>query len=488
MKFKCLLLSSFYFISPAFSAEHQQCDFLWGTASSSYQVEGGWDKDGKGPSNWDYFTHKEVTKYIIGKVENGDVAINQYSRDVYLKDIALMKQLAVNSYRFSISWSRVMPDGKTVNKQGLAYYLKLVSDLQAAGIEPVITLYHWDMPLALYQKGGWANPESPIWFENYANVIFQNFGDKSKYFITFNEPEGYVFTLEPLAENLINQKPDGYNDVLSVASRAKQAVSLHHLLLANARAVTAYHKSKYAGSIGIALNLSPCIDTEHQGSDTERLCNNLHNNWILEALYKGKYPKDVNDIYTAANPGFSPTNQEMKFINSGKPDFIGVNYYSPTLVKFEKNQPFGIGNVANPDKQPSVNGPISPDALIKMMKELDVKYQHPKFIITENGAGFGPGDEKLKDGVISDNLRADYLKRHVEAVMNAKKEGLKIEGYLFWSLLDNFEWLWGYQNRFGLIGVDFNSKQLTRTPKASYFQYQRLIKEYTATNKCSLEH
>ncbi|MBE4971717.1 family 1 glycosylhydrolase, partial [Enterobacter cloacae complex sp. P11RS] len=213
MKAKYFFLTSALLLPPAFSGEKQQCDFLWGTASSSYQVEGGWNESGKGPSNWDYFTHNEVTKYIIGTVENGDVAANQISRDVYLKDIQLMKELGVNSYRFSISWSRVMPDGVTVNKKGLEYYNQLIADLKEANIEPVITLYHWDMPLALYKKGSWSNPESPVWFEKFAQVIFENFGNKSHNFITFNEPEGYVFTLEPLAANLIEKKPDGYRDV-----------------------------------------------------------------------------------------------------------------------------------------------------------------------------------------------------------------------------------------------------------------------------------
>lgn len=484
MKLKYLIFASAFSIPPAFSGDNPQCDFLWGTASSSYQVEGGWNEGGKGPSNWDYFTHKEVTKYIIGTAENGDIAANQISRDVYLKDIELMKKLGVNSYRFSISWSRIMPDGQTVNQQGLAYYAQLIADLKEANIEPVITLYHWDMPLALYKKGSWSNPESPVWFEKYAEVIFKNFGDKSHNFITFNEPEGYVFTLEPLADNLVNQKPNAYRDVLSVESRGKQAIALHNLLIANAKAVSYYHKAKYDGRIGMALNLSPCIDIEQPNSVTEKTCNDVHNNWILEALYKGKYPDAVLKKYQAAYPKFKPTDKEMQLITQGKPDFIGVNYYGPTLVKNDKSEPFEIGNAPNPDKKPSVNGPVSTDALIAMLKSIDARYQHPTFIITENGAGFGPDDEVLKDGIIADTLRSDYLKRHVSALMAAKHEGLDIQGYLFWSLLDNFEWLWGYKNKFGMIGVDFDNKTLKRTPKESYYSYQKIIKEYKDKNKC----
>ncbi|WP_142977146.1 family 1 glycosylhydrolase, partial [Enterobacter hormaechei] len=266
---------------------------------------------------------------------------------------------------------------------------------------------------------------------------------------------------------------DGYRDVLSVASRGKQAVALHNLLIANAMVVRNYHKAKYDGRIGIALNLSPCIDNGHPNSTTEQLCNDLHNNWILDALYKGKYPDSVLKMYQSAYPKFKPTSQDMQLITQGKPDFIGVNYYGPTLVRHDKSEPFEIGNVPNPDKKPSVNGPVSPEALVTMMKKIDAEYAHPTFIITENGAGFGLADEQLKEGVISDKLRADYLKRHVTAVMNAKKEGLDIQGYLFWSLLDNFEWLWGYKNRFGIIGVDFDDKNLKRIPKLSYYIYQK---------------
>ncbi|WP_196812956.1 family 1 glycosylhydrolase, partial [Cupriavidus sp. WS] len=166
------------------------CEFLWGTASSAYQVEGGWNSDGKGPSNWDQFTHQDLTKNVIGRSDNADVSVNQISRTVYLADIRLMKRLGINAYRFSISWARIMPDGYRVNQKGIDYYRGLIADLKAAGITPVVTLYHWDMPLSLYEKGGWGNSDSPGWFDKYSRVVFDNFGSSVPYFLTFNEPEG----------------------------------------------------------------------------------------------------------------------------------------------------------------------------------------------------------------------------------------------------------------------------------------------------------
>jgi len=485
---KKTILSSLFLSLVAFNGQtaeqNNKCEFLWGVASAAYQVEGGWNIGGKGESNWDYFTHKGVTKHIIGKSDNGDIATNQISRDVYLKDIKLMEELGVNSYRFSINWARVLPDGQHINQEGLDYYKTLIADLHAAGIKPVITLHHWDMPLTLYKKGGWGNPESPEWFDLYAKLIFNNFAKDTPYFITFNEPEGYIFTLNPLVENLISDVPSPYEKALSVASRAQQALAMHHILLANALAVKRYHKNNYDGKIGIALNLSPCIDTETPGSVAEKNCNTVHNEWILDALYTGKYPASIEKIYKDGNKNFNPSEKEMAEISEGKPDFIGVNYYAPTLVKVDTTQPFSIGNRPNPDVPPSYNGPVAPNDLLSMLVSLDKKYNHPDFIITENGAGYGPDDEKTQNNIVEDKNRTHYLESHIAIIEKAHDAGVNLKGYLYWSLLDNFEWLWGYQNRFGLIKVDFTSPELKRTPKLSYYKYQQIIKSYKEKPIC----
>jgi len=484
-KIKAFLSISLLTFNVQASIKDKQCDFLWGTASSAYQVEGGWNVGGKGPSNWDYFTHQGITQKIVGgEPQNGDVATNQISREVYLKDIGLMKELGANSYRFSISWARVLPDGKTVNKEGIKYYKQLIADLKAAGIKPVITIYHWDMPLNLYQAGGWHNPNSVAWYKDYAKVVIDNFGKDAPYFITFNEPEGEIFTLNPLVAYLINKTPSPYEKALSVESRAQQAIAMHHLLLANAEAVNYYHHSGLKGEIGIALNLSPCVDPENSNSLAAKTCNSLHNKWALDALYKGSYPSDIETIYKNNSSDFDPTAEDMRKIKSGKPDFIGVNYYAPTLVKDDASKPFGIGDRPNPDKDPSYNGPVRPEYLQSLLKDLSKNYSGPDIIITENGAGYGVNDEKSESGIILDPMRAGYIEKHVDAVMKAKKDGVNIKGYLYWSLLDNFEWLWGYQNKFGLIGVDFKSPELNRIPKSSYYRYQAIIKDYKK-NACN---
>ncbi|WP_454722533.1 MULTISPECIES: glycoside hydrolase family 1 protein [Cupriavidus] len=460
------------------------CEFLWGTASSAYQVEGGWNSDGKGPSNWDQFTHQGLTKNIIGRSDNADVSVNQLSRAVYLDDIRLMKRLGVNAYRFSISWSRIMPDGQRINQKGIDYYRGLIADLKAAGITPVITLYHWDMPLSLYEKGGWGNPDSPEWFGKYSRVVFENFGRSTPYFLTFNEPEGDIFTLTPLVKYFLSKTPSPYEKALSVQSRAEQAQAMHHLLLANARAVKNYRDGKYGGKIGIALNLSPCVDPVAPNSQAATTCSLVHNGWILDALYKGAYPAAIEANYRKYAPLFKPSKKEMQAIMQGRPDFIGVNYYSPTLVKNDDSQPFGVGNVANPDKYPSYNGPVSPAHLLQLLRWLDRNYDHPEMIITENGAGFGASDEKAGKGVVLDPLRAKYLVGHADIVEKARAEKINLSGYLFWSFLDNFEWLFGYQNRFGLVSVDFNDPSLRRTPKSSYFAYKDYISSYRKRNSC----
>lgn len=479
-----LSLALLYDTSLATAKPQENCNFLWGTASAAYQVEGGWNLDGKGPSNWDDFTHRGITKYLIGESHTGDVATNQISRDVYLKYIDLMRKLGVNSYRFSISWARVLPDGQTINPKGLEYYKILIQDLKDAGITPIVTLYHWDMPLALYKKGGWYSSKSPDWFAGYAKLIFSNFGEEVPYFITFNEPEGNIFTLTPLVENFLTETPSPYEKVLSVESRAAQAEAMHNLLLANSLAVTSYKEAGYKGRIGIALNLSPCVDNENPNSAAKRNCNSVHNAWVLDALYKGNYPKDIKTLYQKYAPAFQPSQDDMKKIMQGRPDFIGVNFYSPTLVKDDPSQPFGIANRPNPDQYPSYNGPVSPSHLVELLMQIDKEYDHPTLIITENGAGFGVDDEKLTENRVLDPLRAKYLSDHIDAVLSARHAGVKVEGYLFWSLLDNFEWLFGYRNRFGMIGVDFESPQLARTPKSSYYKYQEKIRDYKERNKC----
>jgi beta-glucosidase len=451
--------------------------FLWSIASASYQVEGNYKADGKGLSNWDVYTNKYlVTKpaMFAGEIQTGNVAINEYDRTQYLKDIALMKKLGVNSYRFSISWARLIPNGVgRVNSKGVGHYSKFIDDLLANGIEPMITLYHWDLPQALEEKGGWFNPKIVQWYENYANLIFRSYGKKVKYFITFNEPYINNFLIEPAVHNIIGkQNPFQFTS----EGLSKRIVAVHYLLLANAVAIKDYHRLNLGGRIGITLSLSPANPLD-PGSEHDKkaaiLQDGLHNRWFLDALFKGQYPEDIIKLYLQYNPSFNPSTADYKLLNDNKPDFLGVNFYSPAFVNADAAKPFGVNWMNNPDTIRAFNGAVRPEYLYKLLMRIKDDYANPMMIITENGAGFGDRDEKLVNGVIKDSLRTDYIKRHVNAALSAKKDGANLQGYTVWSLFDNFEWLSGYTRRFGLVHVNFDTQE--RIPKQSFYEYQKII-------------
>jgi beta-glucosidase len=454
--------------------------FIWATASASYQVEGAYQKDGKGLSNWDLYTNKyHVTKPFTGVNQTGNIAINAYDRKQYLQDIALMKKLGVNSYRFSISWARLLPEGTgNVNKKGVAHYAQFIDDLLANGIEPMVTLYHWDLPQALEEKGGWQNPEIVQWYENYANLVFKSYGKKVKKFITFNEPFINLFLIEPLVHNII----DKVNPLFQFTSegQSKMALAAHHLLLANATAIRDYHQLNLDGLIGITLSLSPTIPlNENSEADIKaaRIQDGLHNRWFLDALYKGRYPADILALYQHYNSSFKPLAADFNLFYENQPDFLGINFYAPAYVNADEKMAFGVNGFGNnPDTVKMFNGPVRPAYLYKLLMRLKNEYGNPLMFITENGAGFGERDEQLVKGKINDALRTDYIKRHIDTAMTARKDGANLQGYTVWSIFDNFEWAFGYKNRFGLVHVNFNTQQ--RIPKQSFYGYQSIIRKY----------
>ncbi len=449
--------------------------FLWGIASAAYQVEGGYQADGKGESKWDFLTNKiGVTQFIIGKKETANVAINMYDRTQYLKDIQLMKKLGVNSYRFSLDWSRIIPDGTgAVNEKGLAHYDQLIDDVKAAGLEPIVTLYHFDYPVALLQKGGWSNPEMINWYKNYASIVFKRYGKKVDKFITFNEPYIEFFLAGYLLN--INQSKEPMN-----VRYASGMTEVHNQLLANATAIKLYHDMKLGGKIGITLNLSPCSPADpNNPADVKAtaLEDQLLNTIMLDPVLKGTYPKQATDSLKKYNPKFNPTAQDMKLLASQKPDFLGINFYAPGLVKADPKSPMGTNWMdTNPDTIKSNNGPVRPEALYQLLMRIKKEYNDPEMMITENGASFNNGEDQIVNGKVNDSYRADYIKRHIGAALKAKKEGAKLIGYMVWSGWDNFEWVFGYSVRFGLIHVDFDTQK--RTPKQSFYEYQRIIKQY----------
>lgn len=447
--------------------------FHFGVATAAYQVEGAYQADGKGESKWDFLTNTlGVTQFVIGEKQTGNVAINMYDRTQYLKDIALMKQLGVNAYRFSLNWSRIIPDGiGPPNEIALAHYDQFIDDLIGAGIEPLVTLYHLDYPAVLMKKGGWGNPEMVQWYTNYAQVVFKRYGKKVKNFITFNEPYIEFFLVEYMLN--LDQSEEPAN-----VRYAKEMQKVHRQLLANAATIKMYHDMKFDGNIGMTFNLSPCLPMDENNDGDKKvtaLQDELLNTLFLDALYKGIYPARALDSLTKYDPSFQPSKAEMALIAGNQPDFLGVNFYAPAFVKFDPSAPMSctwLGN--NPDSVSSHNGAVRPEYLYQLLMRLKNEYGDPEIIITENGAGF-EGEDIKEGNTVNDPLRADYIRRHIEAGLKAKKDGVKLNGYFVWSGWDNFEWVSGYTKRFGIIYVDFETQE--RIPKQSFYEYQSIIRE-----------
>ncbi|WP_163711378.1 glycoside hydrolase family 1 protein [Mangrovibacterium lignilyticum] len=447
-------------------------DFLWGVASAAYQVEGAYQADGKGESKWDFFANTiGVTQFTIGEKQTANVAINQYDREQYLKDIQLMKELGVNTYRFSIPWSRIIPHGVgEVNPKAIAHYHLLIQDLKAAGIEPLVTLYHFDLPLALLQQGGWLNRESVQWYKNYAKVIFENFGNEVSHFITFNEPYIEFF----VANFLINPSQSKESANVRYASEMN---NVHHQLLASAEAIRLYHEMNLNGKIGITFNLSPCLPFDpNNPEDVEAvsLQDELLNRIVLDPVFKGKYPEKALAAIQQYNPGFQPSKQDLQLMLDNQPDILGINFYAPAQVKKDDNAPLGVSWMGNnTDAVKMANGPVRPEELYNLLMRVKNEYGDPEIIITENGASFHNDEDTLVEEKVADALRKDYIQRHIAAALQAKKEGVKLKGYFVWSGWDNFEWVFGYTERFGLIYVDYDTQQ--RYPKSSYYWYQHFL-------------
>ena len=442
-------------------------DFLWGVATSAYQIEGAVDEDGRGPSTWDTFCARP------GKVLNGDtgaVAVDHYHR--YPEDVALMRDLGLGSYRFSIAWPRIVPTGSgPVNAAGLDFYDRLVDELCAAGIAPAATLYHWDTPQPLEDAGGWLNRDTAHRFAEYATAVGERLGDRVRMWMPLNEP--MVVTLFGYAIGGHAPGRDLMLDALPVA---------HHQLLAHGLAVGAL-RAAGATNIGIANHHLPVWPTSQDEADVVAAAgyDALVNGLFADPVLLGRYP---NDELAAAMPG--PVAEDLKIISSPL-DWYGVNYYQPSLV--------GAPSAAPP---PSVDGielpqglpfdfkliegypltgfgwPVVPDGLRQILTTMRDRYGEalPPLYVTENGCAYDDGPDD--DGRIADDRRIAYLDGHLTAVRAAIDDGVDVRGYFVWSLMDNFEWSVGFSQRFGLVHVDFAT--LARTPKQSYFWYRDLIR------------
>ncbi|MTW20075.1 beta-glucosidase [Allochromatium palmeri] len=431
-------------------------DFLWGAATSAYQIEGAPLADGAGPSIWHRFAH---TPGRVAGNETGDLACDHYHRA--LDDVALMAELGLDVYRFSLAWGRVLPEGRgAVNRRGLDFYARLVDALLEHDIQPMATLYHWDLPVALHERGGWLNPDSPHWFADYAETLFRALGDRVPFWITINEP--WVVTVPGYLDG---QLAPGHRDLFEPPRVA------HHLLLAHAEAVAVY-RTLGRQQIGLAVNLEPQHPASPSPADLEasRRRDAFINRWFLDALMFGRYPEELADIFGPAWPEFPAKSLEQIRCRG---DFVGVNYYSRGLVRAAPDvAPLGAVRLTPSDAELTTMGwEVYPKGLTETLLWLRDRYANPPLYITENGAAFD--DPPPRNGRVEDPRRVAYLRAHIRAAAKALEQGVDLRGYCVWSLFDNFEWAEGYSKCFGLYQVDPSDQ--TRRPKASARFYREVM-------------
>jgi beta-glucosidase len=431
--------------------------FLWGAATSAYQVEGSPLADGAGPSIWHRFSH---TPGRVARGENGDLACDHYRR--FGEDIRRMRELGLTAYRFSVSWSRVFPEGRgRLNTRGLDFYERLVDALREAGIEPVATLYHWDLPAALDDRGGWVNPEVADWFAQYAAAIVRVLDGRVKMWTTLNEP--WVVA------------DGGYlHGVLAPGHRSpfESPIVSHNLLTAHARAVEAY-RAEGKHRIGLVVNLEPKYPATRSREDLEatRRADAYMNRQYLDPVFLGRYPDELAEIFGEAWPSFRPS--EVEAIRQPI-DFLGVNYYTRGVTRANpRSYPLRASRVAQRRSAHTETGwevysPGLTDSLLWVTK----RYGKIPLYVTENGAAFY--DPPTASGPVEDPLRARYLRDHLLAARRALEGGADLRGYFVWSLLDNFEWAHGYGTRFGIVHVDFETQR--RTIKSSGRFYAEVIR------------
>jgi beta-glucosidase len=435
-------------------------NFTWGAIASAYQIEGAWNEDGKGASIWDQFSS------LPDRVLNGDtgkIAADHYHR--MPEDVLLMKEIGLDSYSFTISWPRVLPEGTgKVNTKGLDFYDRLVDELLNAGIRPKATLYHWDYPAALLERGGWPNRDSIEWFGEYAAIAFEKLADRVDLWATHNEPWVAAF----LGYGIGIHAP-GIND----ATLAYQTA--HHLLIAHAKAVDIYRSRNYGGEIGLILNLNhliPGSDREEDIQATQRVYDETHS-LFLDPIFLGKYPERFLEWLGPNQPKIEPGDLDLL---KGAADYLGINHYNTDKVYYDH-----FGGWLKARLEP-YSGPgwgvtqmgwgINPAGLKNEVMNIVNNYGHPKIFLTENGCA--AVDQPDENGFVNDLDRIRFLREHIIALHEAIQEGANVQGYYVWSILDNYEWERGYSMKFGLIRVD--PKTLDRLPKHSAAWYSEVIK------------
>jgi beta-galactosidase len=449
-------------------------DFLWGCSTSAFQIEGAWDQDGKGPSIWDVFTQ------LPGKIDGGHnarQAADHYNR--VKEDVGLMADMGVKAYRFSISWPRIFPGGRgKANKKGIAFYSNLIDLLLEKNIMPWPTLFHWDLPLALqFEKDGLLNPEISDAFTEYADVCFYHFSDRIKFWLTLNEP--YVYAMQG----------HGFGSMApGRKSRTEPYLAAHHFILSHAK-MAALFREKYQhinnGQISLALNCDwrePLTQSPKDIDAAERALE-FYLGWFADPVFLGDYPESMKARLGERLPSFS---EEEKKLIHGSADFLALNHYTTHYAEtctegLENARPEENGGFAD-DQQIKLSSDaawektemgwnVVPSGLYKLLHWIHKRYHQPEIYITENGCAF---DDKPENGKVHDPERISFLKEYIAECGRAIADGVKLKSYFVWSLLDNFEWMFGFSKRFGLHYVDYENGM--RIPKDSAHWYRGLIK------------
>ncbi|MFO0582722.1 MAG: GH1 family beta-glucosidase [Anaeromyxobacter sp.] len=441
-------------------------DFLWGTATSAFQIEGAAGEDGRGESIWDRFC---ATPGKIADGSDARVACDHYHR--WKDDLALLSELGVGAYRFSIAWPRVLPAGHgTPDPRGLDFYERLVDALLERGIRPFATLYHWDLPQALQDRGGWGSRDTAEAFVEYAEIVSMRLGDRVRHWVTHNEP----WCISHLGHEVGEQAP-GHRDP------AESLAAAHHVLLSHGWTVPALRRNAPGAEVGIVLNLTPATPASPSAADAEatRAFDGFFNRWYLDPLFRGRYPEDAvaDRVAQGHLPAGRPTFlQPGDLATIAAPvDFLGLNYYSRSIrrsarVPEAENAPRTVFEPADADRT-DMGWEVWPRGLHDTLVRLHREYRVPKVYVTENGVAYPEGPDA--SGRVRDARRSAYLTSHLAACATALQEGVPLAGYFHWSLLDNFEWAHGYKMRFGLVHVDYATQR--RTPKDSFQTYQGII-------------
>lgn len=450
-------------------------EFLWGSATASYQCEGAYNQDGRGVSMWDHYLH-------TNNFEDGNEASNHYN--MYQEDIRLIKEGSQNTYRFSIAWPRIFPNGTgEVNQKGIEFYHKLIDELLANNIVPFVTIYHWDLPQSLEEKGGWVNKETCEAYLELVKVIFNEYGDKVKHWVTFNEPRFFTFS---------GYKIGNYPPAINNTGMYMKAA--YNVMYASALAVREYKSRGLDGRIGVVHSFAP-VNGENDSNECKeavRNADNFFNNWVLDTAIRGEFPEDMlNKLSKKYDLSFIKS-EELEVIKNNTVDFVGLNYYARALVKeyTEGETVLRINNAGKSAKGQTkivvkdwfeqVFDPRSiytewdtevyPRGLYEGIMMVWEKYGVPIFI-TENGFATY---EDINVDMVNDDYRIDFLNDHIAEVLNAIDDGANVEGYYVWSTMDLYSWKNGHDKRYGLVAVDFDNG-FKRKPKASYYWYKKVI-------------